>query len=344
MNNKYQFKYNYIVCIQDWDLMQHCYRDLSSLDNVIVKSTFQNNLKRLKLPYRLHMNGRINRVVKLPFKFVWNKHLFPDCKFNNNNPICFIFSGYWVKLAIELNTIPYLRKKFIGCKIVWYLQDLVTKQYKFYDLDNADLIEFHSVRKLYDLVVSYDKGDCLRYNLNYYPTPFSCYHGNLWDMSFSDIYFCAKVKDRLPEVMRTYQLLVDQGLKVEFYLTGVEQKDQIEKEGITYGGNVSYEVIIQKVLHTKCILEIMQNGAEGFTMRTNEAIVFKKKLLTNNSKIKNSTFYDPANISIIENGRIETSFIQKIKNEGYTCEYENAQDLSPINFIIYVDNKFKNSY
>lgn len=62
---------------------------------------------------------------------------------------------------------------------------------------------------------------------------------------------------------------------------------------------ISYSENINNILSTKCIIDIVQEGQDGQTLRPLEAITFKKKLLTNNSKIRYEDFYHPNNIFII---------------------------------------------
>ena len=50
---------------------------------------------------------------------------------------------------------------------------------------------------------------------------------------------------------------------------------------------------------SNCILEILQKGQDGMTLRTLEALFMNKKLMTTNRKIKEYDFYDPANVYII---------------------------------------------
>lgn len=53
---------------------------------------------------------------------------------------------------------------------------------------------------------------------------------------------------------------------------------------------MTYQENIQHTLHTRCLLEIMQQGGLGYTQRVMEAICEGKKLLTNNSTIKEAPF------------------------------------------------------
>lgn len=63
---------------------------------------------------------------------------------------------------------------------------------------------------------------------------------------------------------------------------------------------VSYEMNLKMVAQSRCIVEIMQRGQSGITLRTLESIFYGKKLLTNNKYILDSELYDKANMFYFE--------------------------------------------
>ena len=65
--------------------------------------------------------------------------------------------------------------------------------------------------------------------------------------------------------------------------------------------SIDYETTLSIIEKSKCILEIIQNGQGGMTLRTLEAIFCDKKLITNNKDIINHPIYNPNNIYVIGN-------------------------------------------
>ena len=87
--------YNYVIFGTDWDLYKIAYSDLNKVNNVKYIPTpyeFRNHI--FKLLYRLHCSPRINKIINLPFKSIWNSGYFRN-DFKNNKPICFIFFSNW---------------------------------------------------------------------------------------------------------------------------------------------------------------------------------------------------------------------------------------------------------
>lgn len=65
----------------------------------------------------------------------------------------------------------------------------------------------------------------------------------------------------------------------------------------------SYLEIIEK---SNCIVDIVQNGQIGLTMRVMESLFYNKKLLTNNRDIINYPFYSKDNIFVLGQDNFET--------------------------------------
>lgn len=62
---------------------------------------------------------------------------------------------------------------------------------------------------------------------------------------------------------------------------------------------ITYDENINNVIHTRCIVDIVQSNQSDISLRPLEAMAFQKKLLTNNHSILNSDFYNCNNIFVI---------------------------------------------
>ena len=112
-----------------------------------------------------------------------------------------------------------------------------------------------------------------------------------------DCYFLGNFKD---EHRKTYldalqTTLNHYHIRAEIYLVG--------ETGRPY---LSYTQNLHNLSQCKCLLELMVQGQTGLTLRTMEALAFRKKLITNNQDIKRYSFYRKNNIYIIGEDREET--------------------------------------
>lgn len=62
---------------------------------------------------------------------------------------------------------------------------------------------------------------------------------------------------------------------------------------------ITYDENIENVIHTRCIVDIVQSNQNDISLRPLEAMAFRKKLLTNNQSIMNADFYNRNNIFVI---------------------------------------------
>lgn len=79
----------------------------------------------------------------------------------------------------------------------------------------------------------------------------------------------------------------------------------------------------------------MQKGGIGHTIRGCEAIVFNKKMLTNNSYIKEADFFDTDNFSYFDSlNDIDMEFV---KSERPPSTYKYIKLISPYRFMEFID-------
>ena len=62
---------------------------------------------------------------------------------------------------------------------------------------------------------------------------------------------------------------------------------------------ISYDENINNVIHTRCVVDIVQSNQSDISLRPLEALAFRKKLLTNNQSVLNADFYNSDNIFVI---------------------------------------------
>lgn len=319
------FKYNYIIA-GGQGFYKIAYSDIKDLPNVVYFCNYIDGVKpRLKQwLVRINFNLKINQFIKVPLKKIVYPWLFPY-SFKEKRPLCFIFFG--VQFAV-INTdyIEYLRKRYPDAKFVLYMQDIIASL-PYYDIE--------SYKKRFDLILSYDKGDCKRYNLEYFSTPFSKIDiARLPKVNEDiDVFFCGAGKNRYPEIFDAYRQFIRQGLKCKFFLVGVPYDKRIEGDGLIYDKRISYEENLAYVAKSKCILEIMQEDADGYTPRLWEAILFDKHLITNNTDIKESPYIQFDGIHILDECK-SFAFL----NDKIAYPMRIKEEKSPVNLLLKIES------
>lgn len=334
--------FNYVILGYNLNLYKKSFNEVLELENV----RYIPNLITKKRPplyiltsfniifylfYKIHHSGIINRLINLPFKRLWFGFYFKN-NFKNLNPICFIFFSRNLTLE-KYGYLEFLRRKYPDSKFVCFFSDLMNTHVE------IDILE---IKKLFDLVISYDLGEANKYDVEYHPTVYSKTLIEQNDkIKKSDVYFLGAVKNRFAKIILIYKYLKRKGLKCEFYLTNVKPEEQIHDEGLHYISQMTYQENLQHVLKTECILEIMQSNATGYTMRTWEAIMYDKKLLTDNTAINNAPFYNTTNIFVFEN--IENLEDNKLFFENFSrkADHQYKENISPIKLLEFIEKKLK---
>lgn len=316
-------KYNFVIAGGS-GFYDAAYSDLKNLPNVQYHTSMLSGVssKLLKFLIKVNFNLKLNKFIRTPFSRLIYKCLYPF-QFSNNKPICFIFFESHFAV-INTSYLDYLRKTYPNAKFILYMQDIISSL-PYYNVDDY--------RHKFDLIISYDMGDCRKYNFLYYPTPFSRISFNdLKDTEDIDVFFCGAAKTRYKTILDTYSKLVDHGLKCKFFITGVPNECRIHGPGLHYDHPITYLQNLKYVAQAKCVLEVMQVNADGFTPRLWEAIIYDKHLLTNNTYIQNSIYWNSDAMHLLDNCE-DFSFI----NEKVSYPEDIKKSKSPINLLHYIE-------
>ena len=325
-------KYKYVICgTPNMDLYKVSYADIAKTDNAVYLSDqIQSKSKLLNWLYTRHFGQRINKIINLPFKGIWNR-LYYKNKFDkkDSESVCFVLFPSYLEY-IKYGLIKDIRKDYPGCKIVCFYQDLaITKTG----------LSPEKANDVFDFVISFDHKDCETYGFTYYPLVYSCTEvEDDPDIPESDVFFVGKAKNRLDEILSAFRKLKDSGLVCDFHITGVPENEQKYKDEIDYCTKISYAENLKRIKKTRCLLEIMQQGGHGYTLRYCEAIAHDRKLLTNNPEIINAPFYNSEYISVFDSAEeIDVDFVRSGEKD---VDYKYKEQLSPIKLIEFLDSYF----
>lgn len=117
----------------------------------------------------------------------------------------------------------------------------------------------------------------------------------------SDVFFVGKDKKRSKILSELLAELDRQNITHEFHILCDKHTRPVAELMPYYTQDlILYKDYCMKALQSKCMLEILQKGQTGMTMRCLEALFFKKKLITNNASIRNNSIYHPDNIYVLD--------------------------------------------
>lgn len=279
------FKYNYILYNMENGYKWQMYAELHNHDFIrMCRGALPMNEPLLHKIHKLHWSAKINKKIKLPFKKLWFKKM-TDGKFKDNKPVCYILYGGQYAIR-DPRICDYIRKLNPENKIALHYRDLLKSEEKHIEM----------LKNKIDVIYTYDKGEAEKYGIKY---DSSYVYSRLAEVSEPesfdyDLLFVGYAKDRLNLIHRVLERAVENGVRCKFILVGVKDEDKLNLPGVEYiNSTIPYTEVVNYVNRSRCILELTQENAEGATMRTAEAIVYKRKLLTNCNRACERADFNP---------------------------------------------------
>lgn len=287
--------------------------------------------KILRKLYDIHYDDRINRRIKLPFKSIWYPfYSLHKYNFKKEEEYCVLFMNGSLRNHFERNYLQSVKKKYPNV----YYALLIFDSSKYPGAKRA-----YELLDVFDFKFSFDQDDCTKYGLEHF---YNCL--SMPDFLktkpelYSDAYFIGGALGRLDKLLNVSEFLSDKLQKCLFYLVGVEKEKQRNIKGVIYNKTLSFKEDLLMTYNTNCIVEILREGQSGITLRTCEAILFKKKLITNNLSLARMPFYDPRFMKIFEN--IEEIDLDFLINTNDII-YEDSEMFSPIKILEKIDMMHK---
>lgn len=317
---------NYIVYTDGFnELDDYFFKELEGSDNVkiVKKNTIIKNLLLQKI-FKIHTSFKLNNIVTLPFQNLWYKKLFKKC--DNDNPTIYIFFSSWYYPKF----FNYIKMKNKKSKIVMYFGDTVEskkKVIKALDIDN--------LKNEVDLVLSYNEADVNKYKLIYLPMCYSKVNNNIDRISNEkqfDIIFIGASRNRFNDIVTIYEKIKKSNLKYFFYVVNSHKEKFVTKDPnfILTNSPMSYREYLGYVFNAKWLIEILDSGTKGTTLRFWDAVMYNKGLITNNKEIKKSPFFNSNSIIVESNfDELDINMINITQNIDYKYSGEN----SPVKFL-----------
>lgn len=275
------------------------------------------NNPALKGVRKIHRSRKINHFVKLPFQSVW--YDTKSLKDHVDQDSVFLFTTA-VLGSIRPDYLYELKKQYPNNRMVVLALDSV-HAHSWCIKHAAPLMNSFP----WDCVLSYDLDDCREFGYQFLGY---CYYSEIEpdhaELNNSDLQYVGAVKNdngrREQLINDIYHKAVQSGVRCDFTVSGKDTSqitDEIEKKGLTY------PEVLNHIQHSKCILELLQEGQKRQTARYFEAVVYNKKLLTNNPNIKDLPFYNPDYMYYFEKpDNIDFSFILSDNKVDYHYDHE----------------------
>lgn len=260
---------------------------------------------------------------KFPLFQNWFYSLFAlsEIEFENNveNIILLVNSGLVNGYTHQYLT--WLKKRIPNVHFILYMMDPI-------DIFFKSICDDKSVLEVFDIIYNINKMDSIRYGHKYWPLVLSKKEVTQNGKIDNSLYFCGWGKDRVKELQKIYYECNKRDIRTNFkVLYSLNEKfDGIE----IIEEPIDYEENLKNILESGCMLELMHHGYDNPTQRYPEAVLYNKKLLSNNESIIKFPYYNSNYMRIFHDvEEIDWEWLSKEEE----VDYNYQGDFSPIMLI-----------
>ena len=302
----------FLIIDDENELFDIMFYDLNFNKEVEKISHFVPESKMISFLRKFHFNPKINSRINLPFKSIWkNKYTIYNYNYNPQEHYFILFLNGCLRFY-------YDRKMLYDFKNVHPNVSLVLLLYDSHSNPNSQF----ALRKkdLFDLIFTFDPKDASNHNYEYIYSTLSDITPLLKKKEKkSDIFYVGRAVNRLPLMHKVLKKISETITNCDFYISGIQNKhDCMYPNIIKYNEYIPYDQVLEKVLNTNCLIEFVMPNQTGITLRTCEAIIFNKKLITNNKELLNTPFYNPMYMKIFtDENDIDIEFIKRNIDVNY---------------------------
>ncbi len=291
------------------------------IEKAIIKELIENNNQVDWFDER-PFSSFIQKALCIAFPFAFKRkatRYFKNIAKNvkHNYDYILIVKGEMVKK----NTIELFRKSFPKAKLILYLWDSV--QY---------VKRIDRMFRFYDRVLSFDPNDCDSYNLVFRPLFCDIPAEETKAAIANDIcFFGTMYKDRFAIISEMKRICISNNIAYNFFcfLPGSFMKiyyffankgfRRFDKKMLSMSFKTREE-ITKMIASSKIVLDINDINQNGLTIRTFEALLSGKKIITTNQEIKKYDFFNDNNICVVDRKNIS------IPVSFWECSYTPISD------------------
>ena len=229
------------------------------------------------------------------------------------------------------DVIEYIRERNPNARIVIYYETTI---------DPSDRKAPHHYQGLGVEFYSFDPKDCEIWGLRFAPYFYSFYQGTMEELYELytgsalanpsdldiDVFFVGYDKGRWKKLVALQQEMENRKIHCKMFIvqTPHHHYPSSSRRHLTKK-TLPYDKIVEYISHSRCILDFVEEGQTGITLRPMEAVCFHKKLITNNPNVRKYDFYRPENVFIL--GERDVSELRAFLDQPYVpLSWEIAQN------------------
>lgn len=229
------------------------------------------------------VGGKILRLL-LKTRIFDDKYALSHCDYDGNEVNYVVIFNSALLQYYSREYFKRLKRKHPSIRYILYIID---------PMPEGLWKEIEDALEVFERVFTIHPYNCKKYGFGYLPYIYTrCQEKSVLEaVPETTLFFCGvsgsyrqKIISEVVKACDEHQIEFDFWLKP--FGNDAIIHPQVHYSEMTYAENV------QRVEYSKCILEIMHEGFVGITQRYLEAIIYNKRLITNNREIKELPYYD----------------------------------------------------
>lgn len=258
------------------------------------------------------LGGRGKGIIRwfLRKRFLDGKYALSHCDFNSSEENDIVIFNSALLHYYSADYFKRLRKKYPNIKYILYIID---------PMPDGLWQEVQDVMPVFDMVCTMHPYNCRKYGFRYFPYAYAkpAETGKVSDLVGTELFYCGVLDDhRVALINEIVKQCEEHRVDFEFWLKPYEN-NPIHNSHVHYA-LIPYEENVQRLQKAKCILEVMHKGYVGITQRYLEAVIYNKRLISNNREIMELPYYDPRYMQYFENaGDIDWEWLHSEEEVNY---------------------------
>lgn len=315
----------YMVFKPSFDATDRLFDDIKNLENIEYKNSPIGN-RWIRAIYNRLLNVLPTSMISPLIS--WN-----FLKQKDDADTVYLYIGFEnVKIACQSGYIEYIKGRYSNSYHVGYLTDIHA----------ARTLDIKHTKRMFDMLYIFDREEAKKMGIDYYPLPYSKVvpGDNLLGekIKSADLYFVGQAKSRYTDLIHIFEYCESHSITTNFYIVGVSKKDRKYEDKIHYIDFVPYEQALAVMQKSKCGLELKLDDVDSFSNRVYEALLNGKRLVTNNFRIGQESFYDREKILIFSKvEEIDPTFVK----ENGDVEEGIVNPFSPQFFLQAIEKEIK---
>lgn len=306
-----------------------------------------------KLIFRRKTQDLFNRISHTLSKLMYQsvlKYKFLK-KMGRDEEVLFLFTCQYQYFFLTsfFSFISFLKKEYPKAKFAFYYNDIIKSCYP---------KALPRLLKEFDHVLTFDQHEAEKYGMVYYGEVYSInkIHSDI-DIPLFDVFYVGSDRGRLDLILDVFDRCLSLGKVCRFYLYDILPENrnklsafirshkgvQIAENGSEFDIQGSYLSInnycpypktLYLIQQCNCLVEVVLPGQNAGSLRVCESVIYKRKLITNCSSIRDRVFYNPNDVCIFSNK-------EDITKDFFESPYIPVEDpgFSPIKLIEFIEEQ-----